>query len=65
MASRIRNIGPNGEQRRLRAAAIALAGAALLTIVLLAVGAPRAWRLGLFLPLWLAGLGFFQARDKT
>jgi hypothetical protein len=34
-------------------------------LVLLAAGAPKPWRLGLFLPLWLGMLGIFQAKEKT
>jgi len=37
----------------------------LLAIVLVGLGAPRAWRAVAFLPLWISGLGFFQAWDKT
>jgi hypothetical protein len=33
--------------------------------VLFAVGAPSVWRFVLFPFLWVAALGFFQARDKT
>ena len=28
-------------------------------------GAGRTWRLALFVPLWVAGLGLFQAREHT
>jgi len=44
---------------------IALGVAVGMTAVLIAVGAPRVARLTVFLPLWIAGLGVFQARDKT
>lgn len=26
---------------------------------------PRAWRLLVFVPLWMAGLGLLQAKEKT
>lgn len=26
---------------------------------------PRAWRLFLFVPLWMAGLGLLQAKERT
>jgi hypothetical protein len=61
----IANIGPRGQQRRLRLGLMAFAAAALLAGVLFGLGAPRGWRLALFPPLWIAGLGFFQSRDKT
>jgi hypothetical protein len=37
----------------------------LLAVVLVATGLPAVWRLGVFLPLWISALGFFQAKDKT
>jgi hypothetical protein len=59
------NIGPRGRARRLRfgmtmaAAAIGwLAACALL-------GLPRAARLLVFFPAWLAALGILQHREKT
>ncbi|HEU5153504.1 MAG TPA: hypothetical protein VFU03_02115 [Gemmatimonadales bacterium] len=45
--------------------AVALGIAVAAAIVLMVVGAPKPWRLGLFLPFWLGMLGVFQARDKT
>lgn len=44
---------------------IALGAAVALSVLLLGVGAPCAWRLTVFLPLWIAGLGVVQARAKT
>lgn len=63
--TRIANIGPRGQQQRMRLAVTSLAGALALGALLVAFGVPRLWRLTLFVPLWIAGLGFFQARDKT
>ena len=59
------NIG--GREIRLRRLmGVASAGAAaLLGFVLVGYGAPRWWRLLIFLPLWMAGLGLLQAREKT
>ena len=65
MIDPIPNIGPRGQQQRLRLGVIALMAAVLLAAVLFGLGAPRGWRLVLFLPIWIAGLGFFQARGKT
>jgi hypothetical protein len=59
------NIGPRGQQQRLRFGFIALAVAVMVGAVVFAVGADRGWRLAVFVPLWIAGLGVFQARDKT
>lgn len=61
----IPNIGPLGAQRRLRLGIVAFAGAALLAVVFFWLGAPRAWRLVLFAPLWLGAVGLFQARHQT
>lgn len=44
---------------------VSLGAALLLGIGLFVMGAPRAWRAALFVPLWLGALGIFQARDKT
>lgn len=61
----IPNIGPRGQRARLRFGLIALAAAAVLGALLFALEADRVWRALLFVPLWIAGLGVFQARDKT
>lgn len=61
----IPNIGPRGRERRVTFGLISLAGALLVAIALIASGAPRGWRSLLFVPLWLAGLGIFQARART
>jgi hypothetical protein len=42
-----------------------LGSGAGLVVVLSALHADRFWRLLLFLPFWLAALGWFQAREKT
>ena len=59
------NIGPRGQRSRLRFGLIALAAAVVLGAVLMALGTGRGWRALVFMPLWIAGLGVFQARDKT
>jgi len=61
----IPNIGPQGRKRRLTLGLFALGVAALAAVILFAAGAPKPWRLGLFLPIWLGAVGVFQARDKT
>ena len=59
------NLGRRQTRRRLwmGGAMVAVGAAALAGLV--AADAPRWWRLGLAVPFWLAGLGFFQARAKT
>jgi len=59
----VANIGAAGERQRMIAAAVmvvvAMAGLFLLQ------DQPRAWRLVLFVPLWIGALGVQQARAKT
>jgi hypothetical protein len=61
----IANIGPRGRKMRLRAGVIGLGAAVALAGLLIALGAPRGWRLSVFVPFWVGALGVFQARDKT
>jgi hypothetical protein len=63
--TQIPNIGPRGQRQRLTLGLLALGVAAAGAIVLFGFGAPRLWRLLLFVPLWSAALGYFQAREKT
>ena len=65
MADQITNMTNSGRRRRLLMGVIMLGVAATLGITLVAGGANRAWRLALFLPLWAAGLGLLQARERT
>ncbi len=61
----VSNIGPRERRkRRLMGIAALLAGAGL-AFALVATDAPRWARLFVFLPVWLAALGLFQAREKT
>lgn len=59
------NIGPRERRKRLISGIVLLAVAGGLAAFLLATGASRLARLTLFLPLWISGVGFFQAFDKT
>lgn len=61
----IPNIGPREQRRRMLLGVALLAITVIVSLIVVATGAPRLWRLPLFLPLWGAALGFFQARDKT
>lgn len=59
------NIGPRERRKRRLLGIVSLTVAVGVAFVLLAFGAPRWARLVVFFPLWLAGLGLLQARDKT
>ena len=59
------NIGPRERRKRRNAGIIFFAVALVILAALLAGGAARPWRLLLFLPFWVAALGYFQAREKT
>ena len=65
MADLITNMTRGGRRRRLVMGIIMLVVAAALGVWLVAGGAGRAWRLALVVPLWVAGLGLFQAREGT
>jgi hypothetical protein len=59
------NIGPRERlKRRVMGIVFLLAGAGL-AFWLIADGAPRWARIVIFFPLWIAGLGLIQAREKT
>jgi hypothetical protein len=59
------NIGPRERRKRLAFGAAVFTVSVAAAIILLTMGAPTWWRLGLAFPLWLSMLGFFQAREKT
>jgi hypothetical protein len=61
----IPNIGTNERKRRLRSGIIGLVIAAVIAVVLLAIGADRPWRLILFPLLYGSLAGVFQYREKT
>jgi hypothetical protein len=61
----IANLGPQEQRKRLVMGFVSLAVGALLIFFLFAYGAPRWSRALILLPLWMAGLGLFQARAKT
>jgi len=61
----LHNIGPRERRKRLRFGAIAFAAGVAIGFLLIVTGAPPLWRLSLFLPLFVAALGYFQARDRT
>ena len=59
------NIGPVGRRRRLTVGVVGFGISLALGAALMAAGAAPRWRLLLALPLFVAALGYFQARDKT
>ncbi|HEX8140459.1 MAG TPA: hypothetical protein VF544_23035 [Pyrinomonadaceae bacterium] len=63
--SGLSNIGPREQRKRRAMGTVALVAGAGLALALVATDAPRALRLLIFFPIWLAALGLFQAREKT
>ncbi len=59
------NIGAREQTKRRIMGYVALAVAVGLAFILIVTGAPRLLRLIIFFPVWLANLGFLQAREKT
>jgi hypothetical protein len=59
------NIGPRERRKRRLLGVVSLTVAVGVAFVLVTFDASRWLRLVVFLPLWLAGLGLLQARDKT
>jgi hypothetical protein len=60
-----RNIGPREIRKRRLLGIVALTVGVALAFLLVVYEAPRPVRLVVFFPVWLAGLGLFQAREKT
>lgn len=61
----IANIGEKERRKRRVFGIVALVIGVALAFVLVVFEAPRALRLIVFFPIWLAGLGLLQAREKT
>jgi hypothetical protein len=59
------NIGPRERRKRRLLGIVSLTVAVGVAFVLVSFSAPRWSRLVVFLPLWMAGLGLLQAREKT
>jgi hypothetical protein len=59
------NIGPRERLKRRVMGVVSLLFGAGLAFWLIAAGAPRWSRIVIFFPLWIAGLGLLQAREKT
>ena len=65
MTEYVGNLVAAGVRRRRVGGFVGLAIAIALFVPLLLTGAPRAWRLVLFLPFMMSATGFSQARAKT
>ena len=59
------NIGPRGQRFRMILGIVALGAAAWMDWQLTSPGIERAWRLTLFVPLYVATMCLLQAREKT
>jgi hypothetical protein len=59
------NIGPREQRKRRLMGLVALTAGVAAAFVLVTTDAPRALRLVVFLPIWIAGLGLMQARERT
>ena len=62
---RVANIGPRERRKRLSAGVVAFVISVAAGAALIAGRLAAPWRLALFLPFFVAALGYFQARDKT
>jgi hypothetical protein len=59
------NIGPREQRKRRLMGVVALNVGIGLAFLMIVYGSPRLLRLVIFLPVWIAGLGLLQAREKT
>ncbi len=59
------NLGPREIRKRRLMGIVALTVGVAMAFTLVVFEAPRWTRLFVFLPIWIAGLGLFQAREKT
>ena len=59
------NIGPRERRKRRLMGVVALTVGVGVACVLVVYGAPRLYRLIIFFPIWMAGLGLLQSREKT
>ncbi len=65
MSTEAINIGPRERRKRRLMGVVALTVGVGLAFVLVVYGAPRLFRLVIFFPIWMAGLGLLQSREKT
>ncbi len=65
MVAEVFNIGPGERRKRRLLGIVALTVGVATGFVLVVMDAPRPSRAVVFFPVWLAGLGLLQAREKT
>lgn len=65
MVSEVSNIGPREQRKRRVLGIVALTVGVGLAFLLVVLDAPRPARAVVFFPVWLAGLGLLQSREKT
>lgn len=65
MSSEAINLGPRERRKRRLMGVVALTVGVGLAFVMVVYGAPRLYRLVIFFPIWMAGLGLLQSREKT
>ncbi|HEV2914854.1 MAG TPA: hypothetical protein VGX92_16370 [Pyrinomonadaceae bacterium] len=65
MHSEAVNIGPREIRKRRLLGVVALTVGVAAAFLLVIYGAPRPSRAVIFFPIWIAGLGLMQAREKT
>ncbi|MCA1635093.1 MAG: hypothetical protein LC802_15735 [Acidobacteria bacterium] len=65
MSSDAINIGPGERRKRRLLGVVALTVGVGLAFLLVVTEAPRWSRAVIFFPVWMAGLGLLQAREKT
>jgi hypothetical protein len=65
MATIARNIGLGGRRQRLVMGGVGVLVGVLAAAGLAVAGAPRGFRLALFLPFAMGAIGLLQARDHT
>lgn len=65
MSTTVGNIGPLEQRKRRLLGIVALVVGVGIGFLLVAYDAPRWSRLVIFFPVWIAGLGLLQAREKT
>ncbi|HYP01620.1 MAG TPA: hypothetical protein VER76_15625 [Pyrinomonadaceae bacterium] len=65
MVSEASNIGTREQRKRRLLGVVALTVGVGVAFLLVVLDAPRLLRVVVFFPIWLAGLGLLQAREKT
>ncbi|MDQ1558755.1 MAG: hypothetical protein QOD32_1815 [Pyrinomonadaceae bacterium] len=63
--SKVSNIGPREQRKRRLLGIVALTVGVAAAFLLVVYDAPRALRALVFFPVWIAGLGLLQARERT